>query len=135
MRLKFTHVICGLSILLFNQAALANIQYYLSPNSMADFSFPPNKEVSLSNPFFFPVKGRCTLSTEAKESRFDGRVEKKSASLKNNSTGESISLHSGQSGSMMVHNRDTLTIEAKPNAKVVLINRGNQTVNASCDLL
>ena len=91
-----------------------------------DNDFPPGVPVTISNPMFFGITEKCTVSSTDASDLLVATMNKGTGALNGNDVGAGLNV--------TVSNGDTLTIGASGYASVTITNHGNSLVHSHCTL-
>ena len=123
MRKKIGCLLAGAT--LFSASAMATQSMELLLSSL---TFKPNTPVSLANPFIFPLKVNCKITTIDETANFEIAVIKKSATI------NGTVFHAGENFSQLFSNGQALKLASEGYAEVKITNKGLNDVVASCNL-
>jgi hypothetical protein len=117
------------SSLLCAPLGFATTEHILKQGLAADYDFPPNEPQIFSNIFFWPMTASCRVTSNTPDHYMDIRMLHKTGSF------NGVSLNEGDVTGAMTQPGLVLTIRADSGARVELINRGSQTIKASCTVV
>jgi hypothetical protein len=107
---------------LFICAALATSSVYAQH---MDFNLAPKASKVVKNPYLWTLSATCTITSKDKN-KISVHV------LGNTGVVNGKNLTVGQSTSVLVENKDSISVSAEPGAQVTLHNMSDDAVQATC---
>ncbi len=106
--------------------AFSTTNYIFTQGMAVEFEFPVNDPQIFSNIFFWTLKASCAILGQIPETAVSVKMLRKTGSV------NGTDLTAGDEIGILLHTGDMLNITAESGAKVELVNRGTQTIKASC---
>lgn len=112
---------------LFSHYACATTEHFINNATMSyEFVLPPNDPQIFTNTWFWTLEAKCTIISKQENMPFSFTM------LRKNGTLNGVALVKGDAMDMIVNHGDVLHITAASGGRVELVNRGEETIKASC---